>query len=262
MSAGPTEGRRPLAPSASPSDGSTHEARSGSSQQDSSQQLRVERLDAFAALASGTTHELHNILASVIMGLDAVRQSCQNESALKVLAATEATSRRGLILTRQLQWLARGQELEELELQPKFLMSDLRNLVSAAFPLHLVITEYPPDLWLLRGDPLLVYQLLLALIFETWHGLGSRGTVILAAANHELHDPRGELQPGRWVSFEARAATGEAFAGEASAEVLFDQPFEPSETLLRATGAVRERQPDGSMRVYLSAPSIDSTSSP
>ena len=121
--------------------------------------MRVGRLDSFAALAGGAMHEMSNVLATVLMSVEVLRGDCQATAGREVLAALEQITRRGLGMTRQLQWLAGGVECAPTLFQPRFLIADLQALVGATFPRSLVVTtSYPQDLWLLEGDPLLIHR--------------------------------------------------------------------------------------------------------
>jgi hypothetical protein len=149
--------------------------------------LRGERLRCFTALAAGAAHELNNLLATVLMGVELLRQGCREAPERGVLSTLEETARRGLHTTRQLQWLARGAEGEVTLFQPRFLIADLQQLMRATSPETLVVvTEYPADLWLLEGDPLSFYHLLLALLLEGREALGGNGTLTVSARNGDL----------------------------------------------------------------------------
>src|ERR1700730_13218113 len=149
--------------------------------------LRGERLRSLTPLAAGAAHELNNLLATVLMGVELLRQTCREAPERGVLSTLEETARRGLHTTRQLQWLARGAEGEATLFQPRFLIADLQQLMRATSPDTLVVvTDYPVDLWLLEGDPLAFYQLRLALLREGREALGGSGTLPVSARNEEL----------------------------------------------------------------------------
>jgi len=165
-------------------------------------QPRAERLESFAALAGGATHELNNLLAMVLMSVDLLRKTCRAAAERNALSSLEEVTRRGLHVTRQLQWLACGTECQALRFQPRYLISDLQKLMISASPSSLVvIADYPPDLWLVEGDPLLVYQMLLGLLLGAREALAGCGTVTLSARNQWLEgdDSHG---PGPYLAFE------------------------------------------------------------
>jgi hypothetical protein len=201
--------------------------------------LRGERLRCFTALAAGAAHELNNLLATVLMGVELLRQACQEAPERGVLSTVEETARRGLHTTRQLQWLARGAEGEAALFQPRFLIADLQRLMRATSPETLVVvTEYPADLWLLEGDPLAFYHLLLALLLEGREALGGNGTLTVSARNEDL--AAGPAGPGarRVVELIVSAAAAPAAGGGKPVPPLPIVPRDGArcEALARAAG--------------------------
>jgi len=152
-----------------------------------SSRLRAGRMDAFAALAGGATHEMSNLMATVLMTVEILRGDGQTHVAREVLAALELTTRRGLGIIRQLHLLADGMNASPTLFQPRFLVADLQALVSSTFPRSIVVTVgYPPELWLLEGDPLLLYQGLLDRLLAARDALGGSGAIDLAVGNEWL----------------------------------------------------------------------------
>jgi hypothetical protein len=200
-----------------------HEGRRAKSATDSPR-LRLGRLESLAALAGGISHELSNLAASVLMSAQVFEGSCQDEASRQVLASLGELARRLQHAGRQLHWLARGVAGEPTVFQPQYLLADVQKLVHVALPPSVtVITRYPPDLWPLAGEPLLVFQLLLALCLEARDHLPDGGTLVLEARNEEIGEI-GEIgesgesadspaarsaPPGRYVVLEAVADSSE-----------------------------------------------------
>ncbi|HEY6322246.1 MAG TPA: hypothetical protein VJA16_11875 [Thermoanaerobaculia bacterium] len=152
-----------------------------------SRRMRLGRLESLAALAGGISHELSNLAASVLMSAQVFEGSCQDDASRQVLASLDQLARRLQHAGRQLHWLARGVAGEPTIFQPQYLLADIQKLARVAFPPSVtVITRYPPDLWPLAGEPLLVFQLLLALCLEARDHLPAGGTLILEARNEEI----------------------------------------------------------------------------
>jgi hypothetical protein len=171
--------------------------------------LRLDRLECLSALAGGITHELSNLAASVVMSVQLLEPCCSGEADRLVLASLEDLARHLQHAGRQLHWLARGVAGEPTVFQPQYLLGDLQKLLRVAFPESItVITRYPPDLWPLAGDPLVVFQLLLALCLEARAHLRGAGTLVLAARNEEMDGAR----PGRYVVLEAAGGAPPAAA--------------------------------------------------
>ncbi|HVT60052.1 MAG TPA: histidine kinase dimerization/phospho-acceptor domain-containing protein [Thermoanaerobaculia bacterium] len=174
-------------------------------------ELRTARMESLAALAGGVTHELNNLLATVLMSVELLGKALREPSDQRVLASLEEITRRGLHVIRQLLYLARGVEGEPALYQLSYLIIDLQKLARAAFPRSIeLVTDYPADLWLLHGDPLVASQLLLALLLEAREELQGSGILRLAAHNERLDATRTALpdgiQPGPHVVLEVTAA--------------------------------------------------------
>ncbi|HLX11100.1 MAG TPA: hypothetical protein VKY89_24850 [Thermoanaerobaculia bacterium] len=203
----------------------------------SSRRLRLGRLEAYAALAGGVTHEMSNLAASVTMSVQLLEPACAKAADREILASLDELARRIQHAGRQLHWLARGVTGEATLLQPQYLLADLQKLGRVAFPPPItVVTRYPPDLWPLAGDPLTVFQLLLAMFLEAREHLpAAGGTLALAARNQDQEhlDGRralgapgaGDPAPsgaaaagaGRYVVLEAAAEAPAGFAAPSPA---------------------------------------------
>jgi signal transduction histidine kinase len=170
--------------------------------------LRLGRLESLSALAGGITHELNNLAASVMMSVQVLEPCCQHVSDRQVLASLDELANRLQHAGRQLHWLARGIDGEATMFQPQYLITDLQRLARVAFPASIaVVTRYPPDLWPLAGDPLIVFQLLVALCLEARYRLPEEGTLVLSASNQEL---AGDAGPQATAAGALAAATAHA----------------------------------------------------
>jgi signal transduction histidine kinase len=206
-----------------------------------SRRLRLGRLESLAALAGGISHELSNLAASVMMSAQLLEGCCPDEPTRQVLASLDELARRLQHAGRQLHWLARGVAGEPTVFQPQYLLADIQKLVRVAFPPSVtVISRYPPDLWPLAGEPLLVFQLLLALCLEARDHLPDGGTLVLAARNEEIgangqptHSAALPEPPGRYVVLEAIAEPA------ASADAGTDQPAAAAHRRRKASEADR-----------------------
>jgi|GEM_PF-6796657 len=156
------------------------------------------REEAFAKLAGGLSHELTNVLSASLMLVDllsADRTLEPRDQAL--LAAVGESSRRGVGLVRQLLWLARGSEEEATVFQPRHLLVDVGKMVQATVPPAVAVaSDFPPDLWLLRGDPFEIYRALLALCHAASSQLASGGKLDLGARNQWTDEVAAALRPG------------------------------------------------------------------
>src|SRR5579864_641407 len=205
-----------------------------------SRRLRLGRLESLAALAGGISHELSNLAASVLMSTQVFEGSCQDDASRQVLASLDELARRIKHAGSQLHWLARGVAGEPTVFQPQYLLADVQKLARVAFPPSVtVITRYPPDLWPLAGEPLLVFQLLLALCLEARDHLVAGGTLILEARNEQIgesaesneSDRTGESRKRRPARAERHPAAMLAPHGRYVVLEAVAEPSEPAESV-------------------------------
>lgn len=158
-----------------------------------SRQESAERMESLAAIAGGVAHELNNLLSAVNMSLDLLPPEVGVRSPWLVQSLRECVHR-GMDVARQLLWLARGVEEDAILFQPAYLVADVSRMAEVIFsPTVDVVSEYPRELSLLRGDPVLFYRVLLDLCLEARPALREGGTFTLRA--HELVG--GEAGPAR-----------------------------------------------------------------
>jgi CheY-like chemotaxis protein len=86
---------------------SEHSPRPGSEKEKTAVEGRGE---AVAALAGGLAHDLNNVLSAVLMTVDLLEGVCTRERERNVLDAIEESAWRGVVLTRRLLLLSRGED--------------------------------------------------------------------------------------------------------------------------------------------------------
>jgi hypothetical protein len=145
--------------------------------------VRAERMECLAALTSGLTHALSNLLASTLMSIDLVLRTTPEGTAKQLLVSLQGMNRDGLEMVRQLLGIARGVAGEPAVFQPQYLLVELQKLLTAYMPAVPIITNYPQDLWPLSGDPQTFMHLVLALCLETGRGVPAGTSLHVSAAN-------------------------------------------------------------------------------
>ena len=74
------------------------------------QLLRAQRMESIGTLAGGIAHDLNNVLAPIIMGVELLRMHNDDPILLEVLNTLESSTRRGADMVRQVLSFARGVE--------------------------------------------------------------------------------------------------------------------------------------------------------
>ena len=96
--------------------------------------LRLQRMEAVGALASGMAHDLNNALAPVLMGTQMLRREARDENAQRILSLMESSTRRGADMVRQVLLFARGRDGETSALDVAPLLREMEKLVRDTFP--------------------------------------------------------------------------------------------------------------------------------
>ena len=166
--------------------------------------LRAQRLESVGMLAAGIAHDLNNVLAPVLMATPMLREHLNDNEDLQMLATVERSAKRGAALVKQILGFAHGISGEPIPVQPKHLLNDVCSIIQETFPksIHLEAIV-PKDLWVIRGNPTQIHQVLLNLCVNARDAMPEGGTLRLKGENVIL-DEAGALgieggRPGRWL---------------------------------------------------------------
>ncbi|MGH9360385.1 MAG: hypothetical protein ACRD2T_00605, partial [Thermoanaerobaculia bacterium] len=139
----------------------------------------VGRAETICALAGGLAHHLNNLLATALMSVDLLDSGARSPDERQVIAGLEESLRGGVALVRQMLWLARAGEGEPISFQLRNLLADAQRMLRAVLPAgQEIVTDYPPELPLLHGDPVLAYRLLIQLGLAAAEAAGGEGSLI------------------------------------------------------------------------------------
>lgn len=166
-------------------------------QQLEQQFLRAQRLESIGTLAGGIAHDLNNLLAPILMGVDLLRESNPDHQSLEVIENIGQSARRGADLVKQVLSFARGVEGARVTVPIMHLLREIEAIVVNTFPknIHLQI-ECPDDLSPVVGDPTQLHQVLLNLCVNARDAMPQGGRLRLAAHNVEVAAEDSALEPG------------------------------------------------------------------
>jgi two-component system, cell cycle sensor histidine kinase and response regulator CckA len=188
--------------------------------------LRAQRLENIGKLASGVAHDMNNILAPVLMGIDLLRSRLSDPSSVNILNTMHTSSRRGADLVKQILAFARGVKSERVPVQLRHLLNDVEKIMRGTSSKAVrIVADTPKDLWTVTADGTQMHQVLMNLCINARDAMPGGGTLTLSASNVTLQEPLKrwglEIDPGPYVTMEVRD-TGTGI----SAEIL-DKIFEP-----------------------------------
>jgi PAS domain S-box-containing protein len=161
------------------------------------QYLRAQRLESIGTLAGGIAHDLNNMLAPILLGVELLRIQNPSPAALRYLDTIETSARRSADLVRQVLTFARGVEGQRLAVQPRHLLKETAHFASETFPSTIRIQlDLPADVWTVQADATQLSQVLLNLALNARDAMPDGGKLTLTAANEEITEESSAGHPG------------------------------------------------------------------
>jgi two-component system, cell cycle sensor histidine kinase and response regulator CckA len=203
------------------------------------QQLaRVQRLDSIGMLASGIAHDLNNVLTPILLSVELLRSAYPTPDEGQHVDAVKLAAQRGANIVRQILTFARGLEgAERSEIQPRYLLNDVLQLIQETFPRLISIrSAIQRDVLPVIGDMTQLHQVILNLAVNARDAMPSGGRLTLGAHNLCIKhaDPaRPGLAPGDHVVLTV-TDTGTGITPEVQ-EHMFD-PFFTTKPRGKGTG--------------------------
>jgi signal transduction histidine kinase len=201
--------------------------------------MRAQRMESLGILAGGVAHDLNNILAPILMAVDVLRRKSLDDQSRRLVAAMEASARRGADLVRQVLTFARGVEGARAPLQLRQVLSEMERMMRETFPRSLEVrTDVAADLWPVMGQSTPLQQVVMNLCVNARDAMPNGGILTVSAGNVLLDDTAAVVRhplarPGPYVRLGV-ADTGEGIAPEVL-ERIFD-PFYTTKPVGHGTG--------------------------
>lgn len=146
--------------------------------------LRTQRLESIGTLAGGIAHDLNNVLAPILMGIEILRMRSEDLQTQKLLDTLESSAKRGADIVKQVLTFARGTEGDHSELQLKHLVREILEMVKETFPKSISIaSDLSRNLWLISGDATQLQQVLLNLCVNARDAMPNGGSLKIKAEN-------------------------------------------------------------------------------
>jgi len=202
------------------------------------QYLRAQRMESIGTLAGGIAHDLNNVLAPILMGIEMLKRESEKASHLKLLATIESSTRRGADLVRQVLSFARGVEGHRSALRLDPMLKEVVKIASETFPRTIVIRQViETGLWPIQGDPTQLHQVLLNLAVNARDAMPRGGTLTFEAANLEIDEQYArtspEAMPGQHIVITV-TDTGTGIAPEHLPRIF--EPFFTTKAVGEGTG--------------------------
>lgn len=169
--------------------------------------LRAQRMESIGTLAGGIAHDLNNLLAPIVMGVDLLRQTDLPPRIHGVVENIGRSAQRGTSLVKQVLSFARGVEGARVTLLMDHIVREVESIVETSFPKNIrFVRNTERELWPVVGDPTQLNQVLLNLCVNARDAMAEGGTITVATRNVEIDDQYAvmnmELSAGRYVALE------------------------------------------------------------
>jgi len=169
------------------------------------QLMRSQRLETVGMIASGIAHDLNNVLAPILIGVESLKRKVTDETGQRLLANMETGVQRGADIVQQVLTFSRGSAAPACDIDVREMIRGIERLVTATLPKSVEATlQIPDDLWHVPGDATQLQQVLLNLCVNARDAMPKGGTLVVQGENAVLEGAR----RGRYVKIRV-ADTGQ-----------------------------------------------------
>lgn len=143
-----------------------------------SQLLRAQRMESIGTLAGGIAHDMNNLLAPIVMGVELLKPAVTTDSARRIIANMEGSAQRGAALVKQILSFARGVDGARVSVHPKHIVREVESLIENTFPKNITLTtRFDSDIPLVSADPTQLNQVLVNLCVNARDAMREGGTL-------------------------------------------------------------------------------------
>jgi PAS domain S-box-containing protein len=145
-------------------------------------EFRTQRLESLGTLAGGIAHDLNNTLAPILLAIQMLKSTDQDERATRLLASAELAAQRGADMVRQVLSFARGVEGEWGPVALGDLLDEFAMFCVDTMPKSIdVRLDRPADLGLVLGDSTQLLQVFVNLVTNARDSMQDGGVLTIRA---------------------------------------------------------------------------------
>jgi PAS domain S-box-containing protein len=146
--------------------------------------LRTQRLENLGSIAGGIAHDLNNVLAPIVMGIELLHGRHADPRTQETLATLQQCALRGANMVKQILMFARGVDGQRVRIDPARQIESVEEMLQPTFPKSIRIeVDTAPDLWPISADPTQFEQILMNLCVNARDAMPEGGTVRIRARN-------------------------------------------------------------------------------
>lgn len=162
--------------------------------------LRAQRMESIGTLASGIAHDLNNALTPIGLACELLIENSVDEENRTLASVILHGIKRSSEMIEQILAFARGLEGKHIMLQPKHLLTDLRNMLEHIFPKSIKVEiSIAKDLWTVQGDATQLHQVLMNLSINARDAMPNGGKLTIKAENVTLGPSQDYREPQSFV---------------------------------------------------------------
>ena len=201
--------------------------------------LRSQRMEGIGSLAGGIAHDLNNLLAPISLSSDLLLRYDLDDKSKELIEVIKTSVDRAGSVVHQVLAFARGVDNgEHIRIQPNHVVKEIVEIAKKTFPKKInTFFNVFNNLWLIKGDPTQIHQVLLNLCVNARDAMPDGGDLILSVENMHMDSQFASInpqaKPGPYVKFTI-SDTGIGMSAETK-ERIFD-PFFSTKELSDGTG--------------------------
>ncbi|CAM3005536.1 ATP-binding response regulator [Rariglobus hedericola] len=159
--------------------------------------LRAQRMESIGTLAGGIAHDLNNLLAPIMMGVELLRFNSIDPKTAKMIDNMERSAKRAASLVRQVLSFARGVDGQRVLIQVRHIINEVEAIIESTFPKNIRLeSSLGADLWPVVSDPTQLNQVLLNLCVNARDAMPDGGCLTLKTSCATLDEQSAAMNPG------------------------------------------------------------------
>lgn len=159
--------------------------------------LRTQRMEVIGAMTSGITHDLNNILGSMLMAAGLVKARVTQAGDREMLATVEIGAQRGARMLSQLLTFSRGVEGTKSNVRLGAVLDELSVLMRATIPRNIEVrVSTAHDLRSVVADATQLHQVLMNLCVNARDAMPDGGVLRITAEDVQLTEKEVRPHPG------------------------------------------------------------------
>lgn len=167
--------------------------------------FQAQRMESICTLAGGIAHDLNNVLAPILLGIELFQLDEKDPERLKLLGNIEKSARYGADLVKQVLSLARGVQGHYVSINLLYLLRDLQRVIQDKLPPNIDFRiESDPDLWKVKADVTHLHQVLMNLCVNARDAMSTGGGCLTlgmrnVVLDQAIADTYPDAEPGNYV---------------------------------------------------------------